>query len=512
MVDPKVTWMSTHAEEHLRVRPGCDAALALGMLNVIINEDIYDHEFVEKWTYGFDELKECVQEYTPGRVAEITWIPEEKIIRAARLLANAKNATMQWGVAVDMTKEALPAGQAIASLFWITGNADIPGGIIIPPEILNYAGGWGRELISEEQAAKRIGLQKYKLLQFGFQVAHSDLLQEVMETGEPYKIHASWIQTSNAISCMGADPKRLYNNLVKLDFNVCVDLFMTPTIMALADVVLPAATFLERDGIRVGDGAQRAEVINKITQVGECKSDMEINLELGRRFNPEAWPWADVQEMFSFMLKDTGMSFKELQQNAPAYMPFEYRRYEKGLLRPDGQPGFNTQTGRIELWSTFYSGAGLSPLPYFEEPSPGPGANPELLEEYPLVLTTGARIWSMFHSEHRQIKRMRAMRPDPIIEVNPKTLEEYGLAEGDWVWVENTLGRAKRRIKATPVLDPRIVSCDHGWWLPEADPEKLFDVFDLNINNLVPWNPGKSGFGSNYKTTLVKLYKVKEGE
>jgi anaerobic selenocysteine-containing dehydrogenase len=510
MIDPKVTWMSCRALEHLRVRPGCDAALALGMLNVIINEGLYDHDFIDRWTYGFDELKERVQEYPVDKVAEITWVPAEKIINAARILANAKNATMQWGVAVDMTKEALPAGQAIASLFWITGNADIPGGIIIPPEILNYAGGWGRELISDEQKAKRIGLQKYALLRFGFQAGHPDLLQEVMETGEPYAIHACWLQTSNALACMGADPKRLHKNLIGLDFNVCVDLFMTPTIMAIADVALPAATYLERDGIRVGDGCQRAEVINKLTQVGECKSDMQINLELGKRFNPAAWPWDNVQDMYSYMLRDTGMTFKELQENAPAYMPFEYRRYEKGMLRPDGQLGFNTQTGRIELWSHFYHNAGLDPLPYFEEPSPGPGATPELLEEYPLVLTTGARIWSMFHSEHRQVERMRAMHPDPTVEINPKTLENLDLADGDWVWIENTLGRAKRRIKSTPVLDPRIIACDHAWWYPEGEREKLFDVFDLNINNLVPFKPGKSGFGSNYKTTLVKIYKVKE--
>ncbi len=368
-IDPKVTWLSCRAEEHLRVRPGTDAALALGMLNAVINEELYDKEFVEKWTYGFDQLKERVQEYPVEKVAEITWIPAEKIRKAARILAASKPATMQWGLAVDMTKESLPASQAIAALFQITGNVDIPGGIIAPPEILNYAGGWGRELISDEQKAKRIGLDKYLLLQFGFQIAHPDTLIETLETAKPYKLHGAWIQTSNPISCMSADPQRTYRNLMGLDFIACVDLFMTPTIMAVADVVLPAATFPERDGIRVGDGCQRGEVINKVTQIGECKSD-----------------------------------------------------------------------------------------------------------------------------------------------INPITLEKLSIKDGDWVWVENQRGRAKRRVQATPVIDPRMCACDHAWWLPEGDPEKLYHVFDLNINNLVPWIPGKSGFGSNYKTMLVKLYKVKEGE
>lgn len=512
VIDPKVTWLSARAVEHLRVRPGTDAALALGMLNVIINEELYDKEFVERWCYGFDRLKERVQEYPVEKVAEITWVPADQIVRAARLLAKSKPATLQWGVAVDMTKEALPAGQAIMALFQITGNIDVPGGLVAPVEILSYAGGWGRELLSEEQKAKRIGLDKYGLLQFGFQIAHPDTLVETLETGQPYKIHAAWIQTSNPLACMGADPQRLYKALKELDFIVCVDLFMTPTIMALADVVLPAATFPERNGIRVGDGMQRGEVINKVTQFGECKSDMQINLELGKRFNPEAWPWETVEEMFSYMLRDTGFTFEELREKAPVYLPFTYRRYEKGLLRPDGEPGFNTPTGKIELYSTVYEALGLDPLPYFEEPSPGPGSTPELLAEYPLVLTTGARIWSMFHSEHRQVARMRAMRPDPVIEVHPDTLKKLGLRDGDWVWVENQRGRAKKRVKATPIIDPRMANCDHGWWLPEEEPEKLFQVFDLNINNLVLWIPGRSGFGSNYKTMLVKIYKVKEGE
>ncbi len=509
VVDPRVTWLATKAELHLRIRPGCDAALALGMLNVIINEDIYDHDFVDKWCYGFDELKERVQEYPLERVAEITWIPEDKIRRAAHLLAQSKPAALQWGVAVDMTKEAIPAGQAICSLFEITGNVEVPGGMIVPPEILKYVGGWGKDLLPPDAAEKRIGQAQYPL--FGTE-AQPDTVVAQLETEQPYKIRGAWIQTSNFLACMAADPQRLLKGLEKLEFIAYVDLFMTPTAMALADVVLPAATFPERNGIRLGDGAQRREAINKVTSIGECKSDMEIDLELGKRFNPEAWPWETVEEMFSFLLEDTGMTFAQLQEKSPAYMPFEYKRHEKGKLRADGQVGFNTQTGRIELWSTLFSRIGLDPLPYFEEPSPGPGATPELMEEYPLVLTTGARVWSLFHSEHRQVKRMRALHPEATVEVNPRTLESLGIKGGDWVWVENQFGRAKRKVVSTPIIDPRMCSTDHAWWLPEGDPETLYDVFDLNINNLVQWSPGKSGFGSNYKTALCKIYKVKEGE
>ena len=362
------------------------------------------------------------------------------------------------------------------------------------------------------QEDKRIGIHDYPLYNFGFAVSQPDETVKTIETGEPYEIHGAWLQTTNPLACMGADPQRLYKALNKLDFIVVVDLFKTPTIAALADVVLPAQTFCERNGIAFVSGAQRGSTINKVTQVGECKSDMQINLELGKRWNPEAWPWDNVDDMFTDMLKPTGMSFEELQKVAPAYQPIEYYRYEKGMLRPDGQPGFNTPTGRIELWSNFYSRAGLDPLPYFEEPEPGPGSTPDLMGEYPLVMTSGARTWGMFHSEHRQIERMRHYRPWPLMEIHPDTAAKYGIKDGDWVWMEGPMGRAKRKAKLTPQMDRRMVSCDHGWWFPEGDPEKFYDVFDLNINNTIPWIPGKSGFGSNYKSFICKVYKVEEGE
>ena len=91
------------------------------------------------------------------------------------------------------------------------------------------------------------------------------------------------------------------------------------------------------------------------------------------------------------------------------------------------------------------------------------------------------------------------------------TAAKYGIKDGDWVWMEGPLGRAKRKAKLTPIMDRRLVSCDHGWWFPEGDPEKFYDVFDLNINNTLPWIPGKSGFGSNYKSSICKIYKVEEG-
>lgn len=514
VVDPKVTWLASKAKHYLQIRPGTDAALALGMIHYIIEEDLYDHDFVDCWCYGFDELAEAASAYDLATVSKITWIPEDKIAAAAREFATGKSGTMQWGVSVDMTREALPAGQAMSAIYQICGFVDKPGCMIAPTEILNYAGGFGSELITDEMDAHRIGLNKYALLRFGFLLGSTDEMMKTMETGEPYQMHGAWLQTTNLLTCTSPDYERTLKAFQGLDFIVDVDLFMTPTAMALADVFLPAATFAERNGIRVGDGVQRGETINRcVARPGDVKSDQEINLELGKRFNPEAWPWDTVEEMYTHILEGSKMTFEEMAENAPAYIPFEYRRYEKGKLRPDGQVGFNTQTGRIELWSTFYSMAGLPEVPYFEEPSPGPTSTPDLYEEYPLVLTSGARNWSLFHSEHRQVPHLRALHEWPWVQINPKDAEKAGVTQGEWVWLENHRGRCKRVAEITPIMPEGIVSTDHAWWFPEADGELdkgLFGVPELNVGNLIEYAPGRSGFGGNYKSNLCKIYKVGE--
>ena len=519
-VDPKMTWLGTKAKLHLPIRPGTDAAMAMGMLHVMIEEEIYDKDFVDRWCYGFEQLAEAVKPYTPEKTAEITWVPAEKIVEAARMIANADGMVMQWGVATDMCKEAIPSCQALSAIFQITGNVDNPGGMISPPSILAYYAGWGEENLPEEQRDKRLGVNKYPLYKYGFKNASTDVTIKCLETGKDefgndYPLKAAWLQTTNPLINSSPDPRRTFEALNKFEFIVSVDLYMTPTAQALADIFLPACTYAERNGIRIGDGVQRGETINKAIQVGEAKSDMVINLELGRRIAPEYYPWDTEEEMYSHILHDMGMSFEELRENAPVYLDFEYYKYEKGLLRADGKPGFETATGRIELWSTYFNTIGIDPIPSFEEPSPGPVADPDLYEKYPLVLTTGARNWGMFHSEHRQVPRLRALRPAPIVQMNPATAESCGVHDGDWVWVENHRGRAKRKVQTTEALDPRYVSTDHGWWLPEAPAYErggYCGMWDYNINQLLVYDPGRSGFGSNYKTVLCRVYKCEEGD
>lgn len=516
VIDPRMIWLASKAEHYLQIRPGTDGALALGIVNYLIENDLYDHEFVSLWCYGFEELAERAKEYPLDEVAKITDLPAEDIVAVARAIADSDAVTLQWGVAIDQIKETIPTAQAVLAIFEITGNIGKPGTMQQPASILNYAAGWGSEFLVPEQEAKRIGQDEHPLIKMGFQECVTDDYIRCLETGKPYPIKVAWMQTTNPLACTGVDAKRTLDAHMNIETIVYVDLFMTPTSMALADYFLPACTYAERNGLRVGDGAQRAETINKaIEPLGESRSDMQICLDIGKRISPEAWPWDTVEDMYSNILAETGHTFEEMQELAPGYPPFEYHMHEKGLLRADGNVGFDTATGRIELWCSMYNNLGLDPLPSYEEPVPSPLSTPELCEEYPLVLTTGARLWGMFHSEHRQIPRMRALHPEPLVYVNPKTAADFGVKDGDWVWVENHRGRCKRVVKETPIVNERTASTDHAWWHPEAPGELeagLYDLWDLTVENLLPYDCGKTGFGANYKNTICKIYRVAEGE
>jgi anaerobic selenocysteine-containing dehydrogenase len=593
VIDPRCTWLASRAKMWLQIRPGTDAALALGFLNVIINEGHYDKAFVAEWTNApfltlldgngkrllresdldsngahdnfavwdgsagevriwdpakaeykpldvkpelegtyqirlangevaecktvWTLLKESVSGYSPEKVAEITWLQPEQIVAAARFYSLSKPAALHWGLPIDTIPSTTPTAQAIAHLWCLTGNLDVPGGNVIaryPLDVVTYPfhSGGGILSLPPEAHEKRIGTWKYGPVRDFRAWAHPDTVLEQIFTEEPYPVKGMWIQTANPIACTGLEPRKWHNALKKLDFVAVVDLFLTPTAM-LADVVLPAATFLEKDSLKAWWVPLQA--IKKVITTEECKSDIEINFELSKRFRPDI-PWKNIEEMFDQILEPSGMTYKELCEKGWVLPPkghptAPYRRYERGLLRKDGKAGFLTPSGKIELYASWLERWGLEPLPYFEEPPFSPISTPDLYEEYPLILCTGRRSSAFFHSEHRQIPWLREIEPDPVIEIHPETAHDLGIGEGDMVWVENWLGKCKRKAKVTPVIHPKVVMVTHGWWLPEKPgPEpSLFGVWEVNVNQLIPMShTGKSGYGCPLKSILCRVRKM----
>jgi anaerobic selenocysteine-containing dehydrogenase len=325
-----------------------------------------------------------------------------------------------------------------------------------------------------------------------------------------------WFNSSNLLTpTCSVQPERWYKALKKLEFNVVQDCFMTPTAMALADVFLPLPTFAEHDGIVIthfGRNPVFLGAINKALETGECRSDIEVCIELGKKLYPEMWPFDSVEDFFSKQLKpELGFDFNGLREMGVYQPGFTYKKYEKGLLRADGEPGFNTVTGLVELNSTLFEAWGEDPLPYFKEPPYSPNSTPELFKEYPLVLTTGARKFTSFYSEHRHIATLREIDPGPIVELHPETAAALGIIEGDMVSIENMLGKCQMKAHLTPTIHPKVVHATHGWWFPEQEAEEpnLYGVWKANVNSLVPHkNIGKLGFGAPLKQMICKVSKL----
>lgn len=524
IVDPRVTWLSVRAAYHLQLRPGTDTAVGLGLLNVVISEDLYDHEFVEKWCYGFDALAERAAEYPPEKVEEITWVPKETLIGAARAFATGKPSSGLWGLAIDQSWNGVQAGHCFLALCAITGNLDVPGGVTLAKPA-SFIGKWRYETLltvpEDIQARRVVDLDgKYRCYNYGGGAMPGYLGDTLLDWLEmenpPYPLTIGWFIGTNVLMAMGAQPERWLKALDKCELLIAQDVFMTPTIMALCDIVLPLSCSPEHEGIvmpHFGRNTHFLGALNRVVDPGDTKSDIEILFELGKRMKPENFPWETIADFYTEQLHTVyDWGFEELQDEVVIQQDYEYRKYESGKLRNDGEPGFETPTGLIELKSTIYPTFGEDALPYFKEPEYSPYTlTAEQAKEYPLVLTSGGRNLSMFHSEHRQVPTLRSINPEPKVTINTETAEKFGIKDGDWVKISNMLGSCVQRANVNDTVDPRVVHAEHAWWFPEDNGESPHDYgcFESNINNLIPHESvGILGYGAPYKNVVCKIEKV----
>ena len=521
IVDPRITWLGTRAEYVLQVRPGTDTALAMAFLNVIINEDLYDHDFVEKWTFGFDQLAERVQQMPPERAAEICDVPVEQIYAAARLYGTARPSALSWGLAVDQNPNGVQLGQCLCALMTITGCMDAPGGTSLgsienfpaaaadpAQEAMKYG------FMTEETWNKRIGLHEFPAVTTIIPTVHPDAMLDTLETGQPYRIHMAHVASSNPVgAAISSCPQRWYEALKRLDFNVVTDLFMTPTAMAVCDVFLPLASCLEHDAVvatHYGWNTSFYGAVNNLVKIGETKSEAEIMVLIGKRLYPQFWDqFENGNDYDTWYGLRFGYTPEDLREKVVVMTEEPYYKYEKGLIRKDRGPGFDTMTGRVEYYSYAYEHFGEDPLPYYQEPPYGPGNTPEMMEEFPFILTTGARNYASFHSEHRQIKSLRKITPEPLLDMHPDDAAALGLRNDQWVWIESPFGKCQQRLNVTPTIKRGVVHAMHGWWYPEQSGEEpnLFGNWKSNINVTMPHKVnGKMGFGDCFKNMICKVY------
>lgn len=543
VIDPRFTETAKEADIWLQLRPATDAALALGWLNVIIKEELYDREFVEKWTVGFDQLKERAYEYPPEKVAEITRVPKEQILESARMFAtNWPGIIPYLGVTQDQIgRTSTPLIHALISLNAIMGTLDVPGGIPFGRSDDVEKIVWQSDLECSEkmlpaQRKKQLGTDRFKLQSWPGWELISEPYKKVYDhlppvnplifaspmyvwdailSEKPYPIKAAIVQANNPLLVFN-NTKRVYRALKKLDLLIVMDYWLTPT-AEIADYVLPAAGWLERDDVYFGGAGETGKFMlpspKAIQPLYERRDDYLLWRDLAIRLGMEKdFPWEETREkLYDYKLKPIGISYKELVEKGDYIPPLEYRKYKKYE-----ETGFATPSGKVELYSSIFEKLGYDPLPFYEEPGESPIRTPEIAKEYPLILSTSVRFVEMYHSEHRQIRSLRKLHPDPLVEIHEGTARELGIEEGDWVFIETRIGRIRQRAKLTRNVATDVVMVEHGWWFPEEPGEEPFlhGIWQSNPNVLTPDDRledcDQACGGWPMRGILCKIYKAKK--
>jgi anaerobic selenocysteine-containing dehydrogenase len=488
VVDPRATPLAKRADVHIQVRPGTDCALALGVLNVIIAEELYDRDFVTNWTFGFDELKEHVKKYSPEVVEKIAWVPAEVIRQFARMYATNRPATISQGVSLDHCINGVQNSRAIAILVAITGNLDVLGGNIYNPP-LKQTSLRVKGMVSLDEA---IGARYPIFGKFTGETTAMPVANAII-TGEPYPVKALIIQGCNP-ALTWPDSNKVREAFRRLDLLVVSDLFMTET-AKLADIFLPATAFPERKIIKdyAFEGLPLVAISSRVIEPpADCMEDWQVWSELGKKLGyADYFPWRSADELFAYLLEPSGITLEQLERNPGGMLYHQLDRQRKYE-----EEGLDTPSGKVEIFSQMMADYGYDPLPTFTQRQENLVDNPGLEQSYPFTLITGTRVNAFTHSQHRDIARLRKLVPQPVVEINPEPAKKLGIADGDWVVVESPKGSIRLQARITADIHPKVLSLQHGW--DEANANILTD--DEQYDPI-------SGY-PGFKTTLCQVRKT----
>ena len=440
-IDPRRNGTARQVEaQWVPIRPGTDGALALGMIQVLIEEELYDEAFVRDWTVGFEQLAQLTQHYRAEVVEGVTGVPAETVRDLARRIASARGATPVMYSGLEYSDSGVQAIRAVLTLWALAGQLDVPGGLIVRmkdnvfPQ--NRSG-----LVANPDPKRALGRDRFPVYTAYRGESHAIALPDSVLRGEPYKIR-DLIVLGGSLITSWPDPDLWRRTLTELEFLVTIDRYHTAD-SAYADIVLPATTQYEITSyMRYGPMFRIRERV--IEPVGEARSDLLILTELADRLGyGHLYPRSE-EEVLEHALKDTGFTVDEVRANGGiaqlAGVMMQYRKWEKGLLRPDGQPGFATPTGKFEIASTLLAEHGYEPLPVYTEPAEGPLARPDLAARFPLVFNSGTRTRFDFRSQHHGVAGLSDRLREPRVMLNRADAQARGIEHGQPVVVETPRG------------------------------------------------------------------------
>jgi formate dehydrogenase alpha subunit len=438
VIEPRRIDMVKHAALWLRQRPGTDIAVINGLMHVIINENLPDQAYIAERTEGFDAFKETVTKYTPEYVEQISGVPAEDLRRAARLYGQAQAASIVYAMGITQHTVGTDNVKSLANLSMLCGNVGVEGGGVNPLRGQNNVQG----------ACDMGGLPN---VFSGYQPVTDDKARSKMEAAWGVKNLPDWVGLTmtgmvpaipegkiKALYIIGENPvvsdpdsDHLVKAFQKLDFLVVQDIFLTET-ARLADVVLPATTFAEKDGTFSNTERRVARVRQVIPPVGDSRPDWQIITEISRRLG------------YSMDYDSPEAIFEEIRQVTPSYAGITYARLEEGGLQ---WPCLTTEhPGTVYLHKgQFAKGKGTFFAIDHRDPAEMPDA------DYPLILTTG-RLLYQYHTGtmSRKAEGLVEKAPECRVEIAPGDAIDFGIGDGDQVRIKTRRGQIVARAEVSP--------------------------------------------------------------
>lgn len=446
VADPRHIDLANIATLYIRQRPGTNIALLNGLAHIILKEGWEDKEFIANRTECFDEWKQVVETYTPARVSEITGISVDDLFTAARLYATNKPSAIFYAMGITQHTTGHNNVLAIANLAMLTGNIGKPGAGVNPLRgqnnvqgscdvgaLPNYYTGYQRVV---DEAAR----EKFETA-WGVKLPSKPGLTvgEMLKAAHNGTVKAMWIVGEN-VALSDPDSNHVVEALKHLDFLVVSELFMTETAQ-LADVVLPAASFAEKDGTFTNTERRVQRVRKAINPIGESRTDWEIICDVAKRMH--------VNAGFDFQSAEQIMG--EIASVTPQYAGITYARIDaKGLQWPvpnkehPGTPILHTEK--------FTRGKGLfSPVEH-QEPAESPD------DAFPFTLTTG-RILQHYHTGAmtRRVPGLEQLAPEERVELHPDDAARLGVNDGDWLRISSRRGEVQARAWVTDRVGQGVI-------------------------------------------------------
>ncbi len=559
VIDPRKTNLAAKADCWLRVRPGADGELAMAMIHVLLEENVFDPEFARRWSNGpflirsdtnqllseadlsakgksdgwmiWDErsnspvsyridqaktvaalfgtfavkladgtsvqcrpalqlLRDAATRFAPELSEKMTTVPAEEVRKAVRLFATEKPSTYCTWVGLEQDNDAMQTNRAVCIFYALTGQYDQRGSNVLfaatPTNTIT-----GRELLPEKKAVLRLGSDKHPLgPNTDPGLVQAAEVYDAIITGKPYPIKAIILFGTDPLLGHG-DPLHGKAALEALDFYVHVDTTINPSAM-FADLVLPSATCWEREALLPSfemaedtlNWAQLRPAV--ITPLHESRSDTEIIFDLAKRLKlSDQFFNGDLDAAFAYQLAPSGISVEQLKQRPVGLRSNARTRYKKyaEIVGRDGEPcGFDTPSGKVELYSTNFARAGYAPLPQFETKGLS-------RDQYPLTLTFFRDI-HFCDEQHRNVARLRRSVPDPFVEIHPDTAKAQAIDDGEWIFLETDRAKVRLKAKFNKSLHPEVIATIYGWWQAckelRREAYTVFDENGPNTNLLVP--------------------------